>query len=38
MFASRIVSDKQAVLLGLDQVVKTLNTNPEAVYTPKYEV
>lgn len=38
MFANRIVSDKQAVLLGLDQVVKTLNTSPEAVYTPKYEV
>lgn len=38
MFANRIVSDKQAALLGLDQVVKTLNANPEAVYTPKYEV
>lgn len=38
MFANRIVSDKQAVLLGLDQIVKTLNTSPEAVYTPKYEV
>ena len=38
MFASRVVSDKQAALLGLDQVVKTLNTSPEAVYTPKYEV
>ena len=38
MFANRVTADKQAALLGLDQVVKTGNTNPEVVYTPKYEV
>lgn len=38
MFAARITADKQAALLGLDQVVKTANTAPESVYTPKYEV
>lgn len=37
MFADRIVADKQAALLGLDQVVKTANVTPESVYTPKYE-
>lgn len=38
MFAARITADKQAALLGLDQVVKVANVTPESVYTPKYEV
>jgi len=36
-YTSRILKDKQAANLGLDLVVKTANTSPEIIYTPKYE-
>lgn len=36
-YTDRIIKDKQATKLGLDQVIKTVNTSPELVYTPKYE-
>jgi hypothetical protein len=36
-YAERVIKDKEAANLGLDMVVKTANTTPEAVYTPKYE-
>lgn len=32
----QVIKDKQAAQLGLDEVVKTANATPEAVYTPKY--
>lgn len=37
-YTDRVLKDKQAALLGLDEVVKVANVTPEAVYTPKYEV
>jgi hypothetical protein len=40
-YAERIVKDKQAAKLGLDNVMKTSEEskalNPNFVYTPKYE-
>lgn len=36
-YTDRVLKDKQAAMLGLDNVMKTGNTSPEAVYTPKYE-
>jgi hypothetical protein len=36
-YTQRVVADKQAAELGLDNVVKTANVSPEAVYTPKYK-
>lgn len=38
MYTERVIKDKEAANLGLDKVVKTANTTPEQVYTPKYEV
>ena len=35
-YTERVLKDKQAAELGLDNVVKTANVTPEAVYTPKY--
>jgi hypothetical protein len=35
-YVERVLKDKQAAELGLDQVVKTSNTDPSAVYQPKY--
>ena len=37
MYTQRIKLDKEAALLGLDSVVKTVNVTPETIYTPKYE-
>ena len=41
-YAERVLKDKQAALLGLDNVVKNKEqerlTNVDAVYTPQYEV
>lgn len=37
MYTQRIKLDKEAALLGLDDVVKTANVTPETIYTPKYE-
>lgn len=37
VYVERVLKDKETANLGLDEVVKTANTNPEAVYTPKYE-
>lgn len=36
-YTDRIIKDKTAADLGLDQVVKTFNTTPPAVYTPQYK-
>lgn len=36
-YVERVAKDKQAALMGLDSVVKTVNTTPELVYIPKYE-
>jgi hypothetical protein len=36
-YTQRVVADKQAAELGLDNVVKTANVSPETVYTPKYK-
>jgi dihydroneopterin aldolase len=37
LFTQRVKVDKETALLGLDEVLKTVNLAPEAVYTPKYE-
>ena len=41
-YAEQVLKDKQAAMLGLDNVVKNKEaerlTNPAAVYTPQYEV
>lgn len=37
MYTQRIKLDKEAALLGLDDVLKTANVTPETIYTPKYE-
>lgn len=37
-YTERVIKDKEAAALGLDTVVKTANSTPETVYTPKYEV
>ncbi len=36
-YTERVIKDKEAAKIGLDQVIKTVNTSPELVYTPKYE-
>lgn len=36
-YVDRVAKDKQAAMLGLDTVMKTSNSTPETVYTPKYE-
>ena len=36
-YIKRVAEDKTAALLGLDNVVKTLNATPEEVYTIKYK-
>jgi hypothetical protein len=36
-YVDRVIKDKQATKLGLDNVTLNVNTNPENVYTPKYE-
>ena len=36
-YTARVVKDKEAANLGLDQVVKNANASPETVYKPKYE-
>ena len=36
-YVERVAKDKQAALMGLDSVVRTVNTTPELVYIPKYE-
>jgi hypothetical protein len=36
-YVDRVIKDKQAALLGLDNVMKTVNSNPTNVYEPKYE-
>ena len=36
-YTERVIKDKQAAELGLDEVVKNANMSPQAVYTPKYE-
>lgn len=35
-YTERVIKDKQAADLGLDDVIKSANVTPEAVYTPKY--
>jgi hypothetical protein len=35
-YVERVLKDKEAADLGHDQVVKDSNTNPAAVYQPKY--
>lgn len=37
VYTSRVLKDKEAANLGLDEVVKNANLAPEVVYTPKYE-
>jgi len=36
-YIKQVAEDKTAALLGLDNVVKTLNATPEEVYTIKYK-
>ena len=36
-YTERVIKDKSAAELGLDDVVKTFNTTPPAVYTPQYK-
>lgn len=36
-YTTRVKEDKAVALLRLDDVVKTANTSPESIYTPKYE-
>lgn len=38
LYTERVAKDKAVAALGLDDVVKSSNTSPEAVYIPKYEV
>jgi hypothetical protein len=35
-YVERVLKDKQAADLGLDEVVKDSNVSPDAVYQPKY--
>ena len=35
-YTQRVKVDKETALLGLDQTVKSANSTPELVYTPKY--
>jgi hypothetical protein len=37
IYTERLLVDKQVALLGLDEVMKSANTAPQAVYTPKYK-
>lgn len=36
-YAERVLVDKQTALLGLDEVMKSANTAPQSIYTPKYK-
>ena len=36
MLTERVAKDKQAAMLGMDNVMKNANMTPENVYTPKY--
>jgi hypothetical protein len=36
-YTERVIKDKQAAELGLDNVLKDVHANKEDVYTPKYE-